>query len=473
MEKAWITNYKRYRRSVAQTDAQGYPQEDRQLPDIDKENRVFRITGNYVFGPALNGFVLWVLKNAMRSGKQRLYFLARDGYLMYRAASIYVEKLSLPIECRYLYCSRYSLRLPVLHLDQEEAMEYICRDSIGVTLERIMDRAGLTEEEQSLVLDEISETGRAQEMIPHASLEKLKQKLRRSAAFSKALDTHSREALPSLTGYLRQEGLMEDKKAALVDSGWVGSMQKTLNSVLEYMGSSRRLEGYYWGLYELPAGAAREEYHCYYFAPEGQLREKVWFNNNLFETVFSAPHGMTAGYEERDGKYEPVCVPVPGEQRRRMEKLERVLTGYIRREADSLRNIDHVDCRKERQAVRPVIMQLMGNPAREEAEIYGRMSFCDDVLEYARRPLAKVLDENGLRANHALRKILVLTGICRGERKESAWYEGSAVLGSGRPGRHLFQYRIYKYLLYMRQMCKWRKKDVQKNIQIHKGREKN
>ena len=44
MEKAWITNYKRYRRSVAQTDAQGYPQEDRQLPDIDKENRVFRIT---------------------------------------------------------------------------------------------------------------------------------------------------------------------------------------------------------------------------------------------------------------------------------------------------------------------------------------------------------------------------------------------------------------------------------------------
>ena len=54
----------------------------------------------------MNGFVLWVLKNAQKQGVKRLYFLARDGYFMYQCSKIYCEKFQLPIECRYLSCSR-------------------------------------------------------------------------------------------------------------------------------------------------------------------------------------------------------------------------------------------------------------------------------------------------------------------------------------------------------------------------------
>ena len=55
-----------------------------------------------VLAPVLNGFVLWVLQEAMKNKVKRLYFLARDGYFMYRCACIYCQKLQLPVECRYL-----------------------------------------------------------------------------------------------------------------------------------------------------------------------------------------------------------------------------------------------------------------------------------------------------------------------------------------------------------------------------------
>lgn len=112
---------------------------------------------DYVLSPALHGYILWVLREAAASGKKRLYFLARDGYLMYRTAVILCRELELPLECRYLCCSRYSLRLPAYHLDHQGALEYICRGGIDVTMRKILDRAGLTEEEKNITLAEVND----------------------------------------------------------------------------------------------------------------------------------------------------------------------------------------------------------------------------------------------------------------------------------------------------------------------------
>ena len=460
-EKEWTEDYRRSRQNGAEV---------RDSTDFEEkhntESRVYESTGNCVLGPALNSFVTWVLESAMKTGKKRLYFLARDGYLMYHAAKIYVEGLSLPIDCRYVSCSRYSLRLPLFHLDLDEAMEYICRGGIGVSLKRIMNRAGLEEKDQEKVLDETGETGRENEEIPYCELKQVKEKLKNSRCFVEALNWYSKEAIPTATGYLAQSGFLDGTPDALVDSGWTGSMQKSMKRLLEYMGRTEPLEGYYWGLYELPRGVRREEYHCYYFSPEGQLREKVYFNNNLFETVFSAPHGMTMGYRKAGERYEPVYAPVSEERVRQMKKLEDVLLKYIVRAAEMTADTENgltgkEDCRDERKAVGKLLRMFMTEPTKEEADVYGSMAFCDDVLEYGGRRLAEVMDEQELKSNHVINKILVMTGFRRQTVKESAWYEGSAVRSSEKPGVHLFQYRLYKYLLCIRQMYMWRKDNVQ------------
>lgn len=43
-----------------------------------------------------------------------------------------------------------------------------------------------------------------------------------------------------------------------------------------------------------------------------------------------------------------------------------------------------------------------------------------------------------------------MLGIRHGHIKESAWYEGSVARYGRLEAYHLFQYRLYKYLLYMR-----------------------
>ena len=122
------------------------PARDLSRPAGDPAAVVFR----YVLAPALGAFTRWLLEETEQAGIRRLYFLARDGYLMYRCARIYAERFQLPIECRYLCCSRYSLRLPMYHRDMKAALDYICRGGIEVTLDKILDRSGIGEAEKRI-----------------------------------------------------------------------------------------------------------------------------------------------------------------------------------------------------------------------------------------------------------------------------------------------------------------------------------
>lgn len=457
---------------------------------------------DYVLSPALHGYVLWVLREALTSGKKRLYFLARDGYFMYCAAKIICEKMNLPIECRYLSCSRYSIRIPMFHLNFEDAMEYICRGGIDVTMRKILNRAGLDEEEKEIVLYDLRYSSKIEyqmdDLIPYACMQEIRQALEKCESFCLYLDWHSKAAMPNLEGYLRQEGLLEDVSYALVDSGWVGSMQKVLNQLLIYIKNRQsrgqteifsqrgRLEGYYWGLYELPAGVIPEDYHCYYFSPGENLKEKVYFSNCLFEGIFSAPHGMTMGYELSEGKYRPVYAEISAEHKQFMEATKQRLMTYTEYLAEMIRHdaagisggsieqslanvleescsekcagfVKTLNCRNDKGTIQKLLRSFMGEPTRAEAELYGRLQFSDDVLDYGGHQIAAQLSDEELTANHAFHKMLSMIGVRKTYVKESAWYEGSAVRSGHKVRRHLRGYVGYKYLLYLRKKHLWRK----------------
>lgn len=409
-------------------------------------------TGKYVLAPALNSFVIWILQDAVKRGVQRLYFLARDGYFMYRTAEIFCRQFRLPVECRYLYCSRYSLRIPMYHLDMNEAMEYICRGGIDVTMQKILKRSGISEEEQQRVLEILNLPFAETQSIPYAKLAEVRKALEECQYFMTCVYRNSREMLPNLQGYLVQEGLLDETADAFVDSGWIGSTQKNLNQLLSHFGRKRLLEGYYWGLYELPSGVKEESYHCYYFHPQRTLREKVYFSNCLFETIYSAPHGMTLGYAYSDGKYEPVHASYDEERKGFMESLEHLFTDYAARLAGNMDSIDAADCTKDRGVIKKLLELFMGRPAPEEAELFGSLEFSDDVLEDGKQQVAVRLSAAELKANHVLNKALVMLGIKQEYIRESAWYEGSAVRYGKHVRWHLAEYRAYKYLLYLRQM---------------------
>ena len=344
------------------------------------------LAGCRVLAPALAGFTGWLVNQATGSGKKRLYFLARDGYLMYRAARILCERLSLPIDCRYLSCSRYSLRLPFFHRDREAALDYICRGGMEVTLPN-----------------------------------------------------------------------------AIVDSGWVGSMQKALGDILRSLGRKQRLEGYYWGLYDLPAGARREDYHVYSFGPEGAIREKAYFNNCLFEAVYSAPHGMTLGYREQEGRYFPLYGKTAPENVEWSQRLEAWLSRYVALLSEEIARSPSVFVPSAgavlpdvRRTTRRLLRLFMAAPSRAEAEAFGSLPFSDDVLDGQEKPLAERLSGKELAEGHFLQKLLAAAGLRNPPARESAWYEGSAALYGRHVRYHLFQYRLYQCLRYLQKSARFR-----------------
>lgn len=417
-------------------------------------------TAMLVLAPAMNAFVLWVLQSAVSAGKKRLYFLARDGYLMYRTACTYCENLKLPIECRYIYCSRYSVRIPMFHMDMEEAMDYICRGGIDVSLIKILDRAGLDDEEKKKVIRLLHMEGQEKAVIPYARLGNMRQRLEKCREFTKAVEKHSKDALPAFKGYLEQEGLLDDVSAAIVDSGWIGSMQKILNRFLKTMGRTQPIDGYYWGLYELPAGTDMAAYHCFYFSPPQGLKRKVYFSNCLFEAVFGAPHGMTLAYENRQGQYMPVYAAADKRLTAFIKKTESYMDIYTKKLSASLENLENTDSHQNRKTVEMLLSLFMGKPTRKEAETYGRLPFSDDVLENEKNETAAIFTEDELKTNHVLYKALIMLGIKKARIKESAWYEGSAVRCSSRAKWHCSMYRLYKYVLYIRKTYLWRRNNV-------------
>lgn len=454
------------------------------LPEEQQET--FETVNDYVLAPALDSYVLWALREAIASGKKRLYFLARDGYLMYRAAQVYCQMFQLPIQCCYLCCSRYSIRIPMFHLNMDEAMDYICRGGIDVTLKKILNRAGLTIEEQDRILYLIGMTGKENEIIPYAQIAHIRQRLEQCDLFKEFVVQRSKESMPDLSGYLLQEGLLDDVPYALVDSGWVGSMQKVLKELLDYVrGESdkpdisnitNRLEGYYWGLYELPEGVHAADYHCYYFSPDNNLKEKVYFSNCLFEGIFSAPHGMTLRYQYEDGYYRPVFAEISDSHQIFMEEIEQRVLRYVRGKADTMLknmnqndNVDygynsleeylvHMDVERNHRTIYSLLKLFMAEPTSQEAELFGQLQFSDDVLEESGQQIAAPLSQQELQDNHVGNKMLTMLGLKKGHVKESAWYEGSAVRSGRDVEKHLRRYAGYKYLLYLRKKRIWSKR---------------
>lgn len=418
----------------------------------DPSGSIAERLGLLVFAPALNAYVTWLLRRAMEDGIRRLYFLARDGYLVYQTAWKYCQQLGLPLECRYLYCSRYSLRIPLYHLDPEGALEHICRSGLHVTPEILLIRSGFLSEEIPALLRQLELPYADDERIPYAQLSRIRDLLASNLVYTELLRERSVQKLPQLRGYFAQEGLLEDCPIAIVDCGWTGSMQKSVQIAMNLFGSGIRLQGYYYGLYSLPADADPACYHTFAFSRKGNLLQKVFFNNNVFETVFSAPHGSTLGYIETDGTFVPILSEPERKNCELVQALERCLDAYT---AALLRRADpqlfrSLNIHTMRSVSCGLFRLLMCSPTLEEATWLGTMPFSDDLMDTNRQHLAANLSGAELHSHHLVPKLLSMTGLSKRSATDSAWYEGSAVLYGRHSRWNQANHTLYKVALYLK-----------------------
>ncbi len=426
--------------------------------EMPLDNRLYLM----VFAPVLTGFVRWAMEQAAMSGKKRLYFLSRDGYQMYLIAQSLAAYGNFPVECRYLHVSRYSMRIPGYHLDMEGCLDSICVGGIDVTPLKILRRGALTEEECREVSGELQLGEMQDKILNYRQVVQLKGLFAKSSLLKQYIRKHSMEAYDNAAGYLKQEGLCRDGRFAIVDSGWIGTLQCSIEKLVQSVNPGIKVEGYYFGMYDYPGGAAKEQFHTYYFSPENGLARKVRFSNSLFETVVSAEEGMTSAYRAEGGRYFPVLKeqgnPNSGQLSRNIEALGRYLK-YFRPGEDAFkRGITDIEIAEK------LLERFMAVPTALEYGCYGRNLFSDDLSDDGRKEVAAELTWSQIRDQRLLNKLLIMCGCRKAVICESAWLEGSAFGAASqscncsragtqrRLARELRHIRLYKRFVYLKKL---------------------
>ena len=427
---------------------------------------------NNIISPALVSFVWWVLINAHKNEQNKLYFMARDGYIMYRIAEQFCARFDLGIECRYLYGSRLAWRTAAYHLMGDEKYKYIFSGGYMITPKIILKRVQAGKKQRHKIYEDINkdthiirdkyDLSNENQTLNSECMRIFAQKLKRSRVFSEYLEHISKEQLYGLSMYLRQEGVFDETAdIILVDSGWTGSIQRTLRQIAEHNMANPKITGYYFGLYAHSHDPLDGEYIAWYFMPGSRVRRMTNFNNNVFECMCASPFKMTTGYifSENTGTYLPVFADTDNtddENTKNGDNAEKakLLNYYIESfTADFLNNSninfnDYSDIYLAKS--RKILQRFMMNPTKTEAELFGEFKFCDDSSDSYENNLACYIDEAYLKRYMIINRFLYKKSGGRPNMEltpDLFWFHGSLAVSEIKNKKwYRFNYKLWETL---------------------------
>jgi len=426
------------------------------------ENEVLKQIADHVISPVLVSFIWWVLTNAIKNGRKRLYFLARDGYIMYKVAMQFCDRFDLGIKCRYLHGSRFAWRNAVYHLIGEEKYKYIFSGGYQLTPRIILKRVKAGREQRHRIYNDINQDihiesdrydlSNENQVLNSKSMKIFAERLKKSRIFSEYLDYTSSNQFRDTSLYLNQEGVFDGNDVVLVDSGWTGSVQRTLRQIAEYNDKSLNITGYYFGLYAHPDDFRDGRYEAWYFNPKSPISIMTSFNNNVFECMCSSPFNMTIGYEftEDLGKYSPVYNRSNDNNSDKTKQLNYYIETYT---YDFLNNRDinfedYNGIYLEKS--RAVLQRFMINPTKNEAEAFGQFKFCDDASDSYENNLACLVDKKYLKNYIIVNRLLYKVSKKKYNKAATAnlfWLHGSLALSEIKnQKRYRFNYKLWEWL---------------------------
>lgn len=246
--------------------------------------------------PLYLGFTNWIYQ--MTYNRDNLFFLARDGYIIEKIFNLFPKNKY----TKYIYCSRNSLQIPamlsgsrdnmiklIINSGDEEMslkkMFKLCKLEIKQEYEKIIQLYGF----QSF--DEIVDERKQYDAFKCIC-----------AVFDDAEDIIKKDRNLAQK-YLIQEGLNDFDIINLVDVGWGGSIQESIQTIL-----NKEVRGYYFGTINVGKYDFYSKSFGYMFDQDNDIydKTKIFSQVMMYELIFTAPHGSTERYEEKNGKIVPV-----------------------------------------------------------------------------------------------------------------------------------------------------------------------
>ncbi|HWY31220.1 MAG TPA: hypothetical protein VNX46_10715, partial [Candidatus Acidoferrum sp.] len=260
-----------------------------------------------VAGPALLSYVLWVLRRAGQLRLKRIYFLARDGQILLKLASLAAPVVGFTGELRYLYASRQSLRLPTTNMADPESLHWSLDDTTFLSISSFLERLDLTVAGlEDVLLRHGLDPAAARENLDKAMRQKLPG-LIRDAQFRRSIGRAAEERKRDLSKYLQQEGVVGQDEFGIVDLGWNGTLQIALERLIKEEKAMIPV-GFYFGLSRRASEAGLEKREAFFFdegRQTGFLKREYWVEPML-EVFCAADHGSTQRFELSNGRVIPV-----------------------------------------------------------------------------------------------------------------------------------------------------------------------
>ena len=246
--------------------------------------------------PLYIGFTNWIYQ--MTYNCDNLYFLARDGYIVKKIYELFPSNKYV----KYLYVSRNSVQIPaVLAGNSEDKIKFILSSIDGhITLRKLFNKCKLETKKE---YEEIIKLYGFDSFDNEIEDRKRYDALKCVCAVLNDAENKIREYKELVKKYLVQEGLNNFNTINVMDIGWGGSIQASIQKILD-----KEVKGYYLGTINIGSYDFNLNSFGYIFDQDNDIYDKtmIWSQVMMYELIFSAPHGSVDKYEEKDGKIVPV-----------------------------------------------------------------------------------------------------------------------------------------------------------------------
>lgn len=248
--------------------------------------------GASLAGPILFPYIYWLLDQAQKRGIERLYFIARDGYILKLIADLIIKENNLPIKTKYIYGSRKAWRISALKVEDDE----LYRQFVQFTMyepKKVNQAFGLTKEEFLSILPK-----NLHNYSTHKPDNRLAEYLYNNKDVLKFAIEKNRAQKECVINYLKNTIDCTDDKFAFVDLDGSGLTQNCLARLMNNF-YDKKIKSFYYAVTPACCRSLNLEKYYYYTLKRGNM-------GNMLELLTRAPHGQTLKYANQDKNFEPI-----------------------------------------------------------------------------------------------------------------------------------------------------------------------
>ena len=263
-----------------------------------KNNNQYYNFGYNKFGPFLYGFSRWLDKNLNKHAYDKVFFFARDGYMMIKAT-----KLICPNDLgkEYVYFSRKSICQALLYDTNtlEDSLRYISKEKY-ISYGKLLEYFGFNYKEAKNIclLNEID----IDEELEFTNILNNKTVKKIYSLLKEKINKKSKNQANLLKQYLKQISFKGN--IAIVDIGWYGSMQYYLEKFAKMHNIPVHITGYYVGI-EQSDNVIGNCYGYVYSKKNLKRKKDLLCCFGLLERLFQSREGSTLGYRLEKNKVVP------------------------------------------------------------------------------------------------------------------------------------------------------------------------